>query len=165
MIKILFGLGVASLLTAPALATTASSTMQVKAKVSAGCAVVSTQNMDFGELAKLDTAVATGGVTFNCTEGTVWFVSADTGKNSAATQTQMTGKNSGNKIKYNMYSDQDRTMAFPTAVGTLGAGTTGGTGNKDATNSTVPIYGKIPTGQGAFSVDDYSDTVQLTISF
>jgi spore coat protein U domain-containing protein, fimbrial subunit CupE1/2/3/6 len=71
--------------------------------------------------------------------------------------------NGGNTLNYNLYKDAARTVIW-------GDGT-GGTQNFFVQNPqpnnrdiSVPIYGRIPAGQGA-TVGNYSNTLTVTINF
>jgi spore coat protein U-like protein len=71
--------------------------------------------------------------------------------------------NGANSLNYNLYTDAARTVIW-------GDGT-GGTQNFFIANPqpnnqdiSVPLYGRIPAGQGA-SVGSYSNTVTVTINF
>ncbi|NMN03846.1 spore coat protein U-like protein [Novosphingobium sp. SG916] len=69
---------------------------------------------------------------------------------------------SGQYLSYNIYSDGGRTVAFPTALGTLGSGNTGGTGTGG--QQTVTVYGQVPS-QPLPPAATYTDTLTLTVNW
>ena len=109
--------------------------------------------------APLDTL---GQVIFRCANND-HNVSISLDKGGAPTFNPRRMLNGTNLLNYNLYLDAARTVIW-------GDGT-GGTqnffiGNPQPNNRdiSVPLYGRIPAGQGA-SVGDYSNTITVTINF
>lgn len=138
------------------------SSMAVSATVSASCAITSTTAMAFGAItASSLPANATGTVVFSCTTGTSWMVFGDTGQHASASQRRLS--DGTNFMNYNVYSDSGRTAAFPTSLGTLGSGNTGGSGT--GSSQTLTLYGQIPAGTVLPPPGSYSDSVTLTLNW
>lgn len=151
---------------APALGQANSGGMLVMASVAKSCTVSSTQAVVFPTVQQNFTDIGqgqVGQVNFICTKGTAWFVTADDGENPAGHQRQLVGPESTDLLKYNLFVDDARTIAFPTAPGTPGSGLTGGTG--DGNQKTVSVYGSIPSGQPLPTPGDYTDSVQMTVNY
>ncbi|WP_169474151.1 MULTISPECIES: spore coat U domain-containing protein [unclassified Novosphingobium] len=135
--------------------------LSVTATVVSSCAVNSTSTLAFGAISAGTFPVnSTGSVTFTCSGGTAWFVTATLSSNASGSQPRMVS--SGQYLSYNIYSDGGRTVAFPTALGTLGSGNTGGTGTGG--QQTVTVYGQVPS-QPLPPAATYTDTLTLTVNW
>jgi spore coat protein U-like protein len=170
MKRIVIALSAASLLAMPAFALTDTKTMGVSATVAASCSIQTTTDLLFGTVTKntIDNFDATAGtVDFICTKSTPWFVTTNLGTNAQGAQRRLTGQADplNNVLSYEVYSDAGHSTAFPTAVGTLGAGDTGGTGTGDpVVFQQVKVYGKIPKNQTLIP-DTYLDTLVMTVNY
>lgn len=144
-----------------AMAASTTTNLSVTANVVSSCMVNSTTTLAFGAIAAGTLPINNNGsVTFTCSSGTPWFVTANNGSNASGSQPRMVS--SGQYLSYNIYSDNGRTTAFPTALGTLGSGNTGGTGTGG--QQTVTVYGQVPS-QLLPPAGTYTDTVTLTINW
>ncbi|SPL69306.1 Csu type fimbrial protein [Acinetobacter stercoris] len=176
MKKFIFCLSLVSssiMTTETVLAANATGTLTVKATITASCAVNTnatgtTTNavLDFGTqnsfAANVDANTSsTDGTKIGvlCNNGTSWTLTADGGKNAAASQRNMIGGTAGTElIPYNLYSDSKYATAINVG-GTVQAGS--GTGALQS----YDIYGRIPAGTQLPSVGTYLDTVQLTVTY
>lgn len=151
-----------AMLSMNAIAATSTTTFGVSATVSASCSVSATA-LSFGTVDVLaGTATdATTTVDVTCTNGTTYNVGLDAGTGSGATVTarKMTGSTT-NTLNYSLYSDSGRTTNWGNTVGT---DTVASTGSGSAQSLTV--YGRVPSGQSATTVDTYNDTITVTVTY
>lgn len=127
-----------------------SSPLQVTATVVGNCKITGTAPVAFGNLdpANAGAVNASGSVTFWCTKGAAWTLSANLGANASGAQMRMKGPGAADFIPYGL------TLASTTGAG-LGA----------ATTVTVNANGTI--GAGAFAnatMGAYADTVTVSIT-
>ena len=158
MRKIAFGIAAAAAIAStPALAGTATGTVQVSLNVSSACSVTA-QPLDFGTTnsfaANIDTSSAT---TVKCTPTAPYTVFVSYGANAGATtQRKLLSTTSSATVNYDIYSDSSRTAAWsPTAVKT---------GVGDGTEQAMTLYGRVPV-QTAVAAGDYKDTVTVTVNY
>lgn len=146
---------------APAYAGSAQQSLNVSASVVPNC-VVSVGALAFGNI----DVTANGGyfsssnLNVTCTNGLDWSASADAGQGAGASfnERRMSGQNG--QLTYNLYTDVQRTQIW--SENEEGAALTGtGTGESQL----VPFYGFIAQGQTGVEVGNYSDTVQVTVSY
>jgi spore coat protein U-like protein len=170
MKRLVTAVSAASLLAMPAFALTDTKPMSVSATVSASCSIQTTSDLLFGTVTKntIDNVDTTAGtVDFICTKTTPWYVTTNLGTNASGSQRRMAGQAdpSNNLLSYDVFTDTGRSVAFPTVVGTLGAGDTGGIGTGDpVVFQQVKVYGKIPSGQTLIP-DTYLDTLVMTVNY
>jgi len=151
---------------APAAAAgSANSNMTVSANVTANC-VVSAAPMAFGafDATSGNPGNASTSISVTCTNGLDWSASADAGTGEGATfaQRRLDAAVGSSQLAYNLFTDSNRSNVWGTGVegdGVLIEDT--GTGSAQI----VPIYGRIESGQTAAEVGNYSDTVQVTVSY
>jgi spore coat protein U-like protein len=153
-------IGVAALVatvSTPALAGTATGTVEVSLTVSSACSVTA-EPLSFGTVTALDTAIdASSPSTVKCTPGASYTVALDYGLNSGATtQRKLLSTSSAATVDYLLYSNAARTAAWG------GATMVTGTGNGSAQPMT--IYGRVPV-QAAVAAGDYKDTVTVTVTY
>lgn len=158
MRKLAFGIAaVAALVSTPALAGTATGTVQVSLNVSSSCSVTA-QPLDFGTTNSFAVAIdTTSATTVKCTPLAPYSVFVSYGSHAAGTQRQLQSTTSPTTfVKYDVYSDASRTAAWTPTVGTTGVG--------DGTEQAQTLYGRIPV-QTAVAAGDYKDTVTVTVSY
>lgn len=156
---VLAAIGTAS----PALAQTATSTLDVSATVTANCTVgtspVAFGNVDVTSGSNID---GTGGVSIVCTSGTAWATSADAGAGTGASLATRKMANGANLLNYVLYTDSSRTSVWGDGVGGT-TSTFSGTGSGSAQAST--IYARVSSGQTSLPAGSYADTVTVTVSY
>lgn len=155
----ILGFAVLAMVSAPAFATTQTTTFAVTASVQGTCTISAT-GLSFG--AYTGTALpGTSTITVNCTGGTTYNVGLNPGTSSGATVTtrKMTGQYHGATLAYSLFSNIGMTTNWGQTVGT---DTVAGTGTGVAVPLTV--YGNIPAGT-APAADGYSDTITATITY
>lgn len=127
-----------------------STTLLVTANVVGNCKITGTTPVAFGQLdpAATGNVTASGSVTFWCTKGASWTLSANTGSNPSGGQMRMKGPGASDFIVYS--------LAFASTTGTgIGA------------NSPVTVNANGTVAQSAFAnatVGAYSDSVTVTIT-
>ncbi len=162
---LLFGVAavaaIAVVVTAPtARAATATSTLTVSATVAASC-TIDPATLTFGTAYNGTAAVSDSTtVTIHCTTGANAWLSFGLGSNASGVQRQMSG-GLGEFLAYNLYADAGHTVAYDT-VATDPGNTYHVIGGP--ADSTITIYGQIPTGQYVSS-GAYSDSVVSTVHF
>jgi spore coat protein U-like protein len=146
------------LASAPALATTATTTFNVTATVQATC-LISASNLGFGSYSGSAIATTTS-LSVTCTNGTSYNVGLNAGTATGATVSAraMTGPG-GATLSYALYQDSGHSTNWGNTVGT---DTKSGTGNGSAQSMTV--YGNLPAAQYP-TPGSYSDTITATITY
>ena len=148
----------------PALAATASSTLDVSATVTSNC-VVSTTALAFGDVdvTSGSDVDGTGGLSVTCTSGTGWTATSDAGGSTGATLAVRKLSDGTNFLNYALYTDSARTTVWGdgTTVGADGTFTGTGTGSEQAST----IYGRVPSGQTNLPAGAYTDTVNVTVTY
>jgi len=158
MRKIALGIAAAAAIAStPALAGTATGTVQVSLNVSSACSVTA-QPLDFGTTnsfaAHIDTSPAT---TVKCTPTAPYTVFVSYGANAGATtQRKLLSTTSSATVNYDIYSDSSRTAAWSPTAGKTGVG--------DGTEQAMTLYGRVPV-QTAVAAGDYKDTVTVTVNY
>lgn len=158
MRKIALGIAAAAAIAStPALAGTATGTVQVSLNVSSACSVTA-QPLDFGTTnsfaANIDTSSAT---TVKCTPTAPYTVFVSYGANAGATtQRKLLSTTSSATVNYDIYSDSSRTAAWSPTAGKTGVG--------DGTEQAMTLYGRVPV-QTAVAAGDYKDTVTVTVNY
>lgn len=144
-------------------AATATTTFQVTATVSAGCAISAT-NHDFGIYTPsllADNTNGTNVVTATCTLGVPYSIGLDAGTGAGATVAirKMTRVGGTDTLEYSLYRTADRLVVLGN---TPGVDVISGLGTGLGIDHT--LFGKIPAGQNV-PVGNYVDTVTATITF
>jgi spore coat protein U-like protein len=144
-------------------AATTTTTFTVTATVLASCNLGSVATLPFGlyDPTSGSNADATTGIAVTCTIGTPYNVGLSGGTTTGGTvaQRKMQGLTVANKLNYNLYRDAARTQVWgetilnDTVVG-LGTGF----------SQTHTVYGRITAGSAA-SIDAYSDTITVTVTY
>jgi spore coat protein U-like protein len=139
---------------------TATTTMGVKITIQDACdSTVAATDMDFGSAGPLTSAIdKTSTITVTCTKDAAFNIGLDGGAaGNVAARTMSDG--SGNVVNYQLYSDSGRTTVWGNTVGTDTAAETG-----TGTSQDITVYGEVPA-QTTPPAGNYSDTVQVTVSF
>ena len=160
--RILFGLGVATLVAALphswAAAATATTTFAVSATVTANC-TVSASGLNFGTYSGAVTNGTTT-ITTTCSNGSAYTIGLDAGTATGATVTTRKMKGPGtNLLGYGLFRDAARSLNWGNTAGT---DTVASTGTGAAQSFTV--FGQIPASEFA-GVGAYTDTITVTLTF
>jgi spore coat protein U-like protein len=141
---------------------TASSNLSVTATVTANC-TITTSAVAFGSVNTLSATNvdASGGITVTCTNGTGWVASANAGGGTGASLLTRRMSAGSNTLSYSLYTNSSRTTVWGDGTGSTGTIVNSGTGSAQA----IPIYGRIPSGQGTVPAGSYSDTVAVTVTY
>lgn len=138
--------------------------LDVTAEVLSSCNIVSTSTLAFGSVdqsaANIDNQ---GSVSLICTATTPWVLHTDDGINASGAQKRMKHASQADTLNYEIFTDNGRSVPFPTVAGTPGSGPASNTGNGQA--QTVTVFGRIPSGQTLPRPGNYSDTLTVTVSY
>lgn len=148
----------------PAIAATATGTLNTSATVTSNC-TVSTTAVAFGDVdvTSGSNVDGTGGISVTCTSGTAWTATADAGSGTGATLATRNMTKGTDLLNYILYTDSARSSVWGDGV-TVGAdGKFTGTATGSAQAST--IYGRVPAGQTSLPAGAYSDTVTVTVTY
>jgi spore coat protein U-like protein len=151
------------LLATTAYAAESTTTFQVTATVSSGCAISAT-NHDFGiytPSSLADNINGTNTLTATCTLAVPYSIGLDVGIGTGATSAsrKMTRIGGTEMLEYSLYQTVDRLVVLGN---TLGVDVITGLGTGVAIEHTV--FGKIPASQNV-PAGNYADTVTATITF
>lgn len=157
----LFGACCLSILAHSTNAQTVTDNFSVTITIQDACTIVSADDLDFGSVGTLATAVdASSDIVTNCTSGLAYTISLDAGINAAlATNTTRALVNGGNAIDYELYQETGRTTVFGSGGGTGGLNLTG-----SGDNQTTTVFGRVPA-QTTDPAGTYTDTIGITVSF
>lgn len=150
-------------LASPANADTQTTNLGVSATVTANCTVTATP-LDFPDVNTLSGSAVTGTGTFSvtCTNGTGWTAAADIGNGSGASYTNRRMTDGGsNTLNYNLYTTAGYTTVWGDDSGATDLIGNTGTGSAQS----VTVYGRIPAGQTTVPAGDYSDIVEITVTY
>jgi spore coat protein U-like protein len=156
----IFGCLTLGLVSAPAGATTQTTTFKVTATVQGSC-TISASDLAFGIYTGA-VSNQTSTVTVTCTGGTLYNVGLNPGAATGATVTtrKMTGQfTTTNTLGYGLYTNTGHTANWGQTIGT---DTVTGTGTGVAQQLTV--FGQIPEGTVP-AADSYADTITATITY
>jgi len=147
-------------LAAPALAQTATANLAVSATVISNCSI-SANPIVFGNY---DPVAATavdgaGSVVVTCTASRAWWVGLGAGSGGATAGVSRSMSLGASRLGYELYQDNGRTTVW----GNTQATGFGGTGSGAA--QTVPVYGRIASGQTTVPAGGYADSVVATVNF
>ncbi len=151
-----------ALIAGSAQATQIPSNLSVSATVVGTCTFTTPNAIAFGNVtstsAQFDLAAVN--VLVNCTTGTPYTIGMDFGLGGTFGSRDM--QSGANRLKYNVFTDNARSIAF-TAVGAFG---TVGNFSGNGTNSSVsvPIYPSILT-QSTPATGAYTDTLVVTLQY
>jgi spore coat protein U-like protein len=148
-------------LASPAGAGTVTDTFDVTLTIQAGCEVSAPNNLNFGTVTFLDTALA-GTVDFSvrCTSGTNGTISLNGGIGCSGTVATRTMESGANSVNYSLYMNNSYATIW--GDGTSGTSTYPHTGTGSTTNLT--IYGRVPS-QSTPVAGTYSDTITITVTY
>ncbi len=165
-IKTIAVAGALSLVSFGAAAATATSTLEVSATVTDSC-IVSTTPVAFGDYNPVAATAVTaeGSVVVTCSNGTSYQVGLDAGSGTGATVASRVMDDAGaGVLTYGLYTDANWTTAWGNTVDidtysdpvlTLGSGE----------SQSHTIYGQINAGQNTVPKGNYTDTVNVTVSY
>jgi spore coat protein U-like protein len=141
-------------------ATTATTTFQVTATVSANC-IVSASALSFGTYDPLSASAATSTSTISvrCTLDTPYSIALDAGTGSGATVSARKMSKGGDTLSYSLFQDGSHLNVWGQTAGT---NTLGGTGTGSDVEHTV--YGRIPAGQNV-RTGAYADTITVSVDY
>lgn len=148
---------------AASFAATATANFNVTATVTGACYISNTiADLAFGNIDVLDGTNTDSTTTFDvtCTSGDAFNIGLNEGSNSNAGQNRMKLAGGTSYLNYNLYSDSARNVAWGDTIGT---NTVSGTG--DGSAATYTVYGQVPSGQTGLLRGDYSDQVQVTVTY
>jgi spore coat protein U-like protein len=158
MRKIAFGIAAAAAIAStPALAGTATGTVQVSLNVSSACSVTA-QPLDFGTTNSFATVIdSSSATTVKCTPTAPYTVYVSYGANAGSTtQRKLLSTTTTATVNYDIYSDAAHSAAWSPTSGKTGVG--------DGTEQALTLYGRIPV-QTAVAAGDYKDTVTVTVNY
>lgn len=142
----------------PAVATTASGTMAVSARVEQSCHL-DVQPLRFETLQSgAPTAEADSALAIACTPETSFTVTLDDGQHRAEGERRMAEAAGGSYLAYELYSDPARTRRWGASLAEAVSGQSAGGGAV-----MLPIYGRIEAASATAGA--YSDVVTVTVSF
>ncbi|WP_444357930.1 Csu type fimbrial protein [Phyllobacterium lublinensis] len=140
-------------------ASPATGSFSVKITINSECKLISSSDLDFGSQGVLNANVdATSNLTVQCTPGTSYNVGLGAGAGTIGAR-HLTGP--GNTtIDYNLYRDPDHTQVWGT---TILADTVSKTG--DGTAQLIPVYGRVAPQATTPPTGNYSDTIDVTVTY
>lgn len=147
----------------PALATTATSSLQVSATVANTCSI-STSAVAFGTYDPLVANASapldqTGSVTITCTKGLDATIGLNLGSNASGSTRRMTD-GASDYLTYELYKDSGRTAVW----GNSGADLNDPGPAPSKAPRAITIYGRVAGGQDV-PAGSYTDTVTATVNF
>lgn len=158
--RLLVLIGVLSLVSSGARATTTTSTFTVQMTITASCVINSASTLNFGSSGVISANVdQTSTVQVQCTNTTPYNIGMNAGTGTGATVAARKMTSGGNTITYSLYSDSGRTTVWGNTVGT---DTVSATGNGAAQSYTV--YGRVPA-QTTPAAATYTDTITVTVTY
>ncbi|HEU4622423.1 MAG TPA: spore coat U domain-containing protein [Burkholderiaceae bacterium] len=143
-------------------------TFQVTTTVVSACVIDSASTLAFGSYAPTSGSALDqqSAIVLRCTSTTPYTLALNGGTTPGGTVGTRLMLNSGNSqtLQYNLYTSAGRTTVF--GDGTGGSSTITGTGQGAslANQITVPVYGRIPSGQ-TVAPGSFSDTITATLTF
>ncbi len=156
-------------------AATVTGQLGIAAVVGAGCQVnnsnvssgqVNFGNLNFGNINTINdthidaqtTGSGSGSIVMECSDGTTFTIALGNGLHyTNSTRSMVNGSQAGVFLSYNLYQDATRSQVWDDSS------PLSGTANGSA--ETYHVYGRIPGGQAGISAGNYSDTVQVVISW
>jgi spore coat protein U-like protein len=138
--------------------TIATGTTSISGSVAPTCSVTA-GTLGFGSYSSASAALASAGVSVNCSNGATYQVGLDGGQNVSGSTRRMTGPG-GAMLSYQLFRDSLRTVAWGdgSALGARVSGT--GSGSAQA----LTVYGRIPAGQMP-TPGSYTDSVIVTVEY
>lgn len=115
-----------------------------------------------GSSGLLNTDLTTqGSLTIQCTANDAYKITLSPGASNVQTARTMVGATGGGSVKYQLYTDINRTLIWGDGLGGTSTSTGLGTGN----TQTIVVYGKVPAQSPTPAPSTYTDTVTATIFF
>ena len=144
----------------PALAATASTTIDIRVTITAECKIVSGVALEFGSHGVLD-SVADGTGSFNlvCTNGTPYDIGLGFGTSAQGSLTARYLTAGTATVSYNLYKDAAHSVLW----GTVSPSDTV-TGTGTGAEQVYSIYGRVPV-QTTPAAGVYNDTVAITVTY
>jgi spore coat protein U-like protein len=148
-------------------AATATTSMPVQMIIAASC-TVSAATLDFGTQTLIDINAdidASANLTVTCTNDTPYTVALNEGLHDGGSGINNRRLQIGattDRVNYQLYRDVARTEVW----GVTTAGTpdvVSGTGDGQA--QTIPVYGRVPSGQANPKIGTYADTITVTVNY
>src|SRR5215218_1286854 len=128
-------------LASPAAAGTVTDTFDVTLTIQAGCEVSAPNNLNFGTVTFLDTALTTSAdFSVRCTSGTNGTISLNGGIGASGTVATRTMESGANVVNYSLYT----TGTYTTIWGDGSSGTSTVAHNGTGSTNTLTIYGQVP---------------------
>ena len=147
-------------LASPAAAGTVTDTFDVTLTIQAGCEVSAPNDLNFGTVTFLDTALTTtAAFSVRCTSGTNGTISLNGGIGSSGTVATRTMESGANSVSYSLYTSSAYSTIW--GDGTSGTSTVVHNGTGSAANLTV--YGRVPSQSPLAGT--YSDTITITVTY
>ena len=148
-------------LASPAGAGTVTDTFDVTLTIQAGCEVSAPNNLNFGTVTFLDTALTTtADFSVRCTSGTNGTIALNAGIGSSGTVATRTMESGANSVNYSLYTSG----TYATIWGDGSSGTSTVTHNGTGSTTTLTIYGRVPS-QTTPAAATYSDTITITVTY
>jgi spore coat protein U-like protein len=148
-------------LASPAAAGTVTDTFDVTLTIQAGCEVSAPNDLNFGTVTFLDTALTTSAdFSVRCTSGTNGTISLNGGIGSSGSVATRTMESGANSINYSLYTSS----AYDTIWDDATSGTSTVPHNGTGSTTTLTIYGRVPS-QSTPAAATYSDTITITVSY
>ncbi len=130
--------------------------MSVFAEYENVCALLSTTDLDFGQIDNLNRDLRTNGqISLQCPLRTTWRVGLNNGKYALNNQRRMF--NGKDYINYDLYQNSTLTQRWDSSNNRPQGGGTNG-------QQSIPVYGHVPQ-QPLKSAGNYSDTVTVTLTY
>ncbi|QSB45073.1 SCPU domain-containing protein [Altererythrobacter sp. FM1] len=146
----------AAVVATPALAQTATGTVEVSLNVSSACSVTA-EPLSFGSVTALDAAIdASSPTTVKCTPNANYTVNVGYGSNAGAGTVRKLKSSAGDEVSYALYTDATRTTEWTPTSGRTGVG--------NGSDQSMTIYGRVPS-QAAVPAGNYTDSVVVTVTY
>lgn len=143
----------------PALALTATGTLDATITIARSCVVGTSAPVNFGTQGALDSDIdEEGSIEVTCTTGTKYDIALGAGGGTSVDARRMSSP-AGDSIAYQLYRNNARTDVWGETAGT---NTFAGTGSGSAQQ--IPVYGRV-ANQAVPDAGVYSDTVTFTVTY
>jgi spore coat protein U-like protein len=141
--------------------TTSTFGFDVTATVPSSCQFSAVTDLSFGSHAGPITSAQdnTSSITMICRNRTAWNLGLDNGQNHDGSTRRMRLGGTDNYVSYQLFRDNNRSLAWGSTIGT---DTAAGTGTGSAQSQTV--YGRVPASQNV-PAGSYSDTITVTVTY
>ena len=134
----------------------ATNSFRVVSNYENSCSLVSTSDMNFGQINDLSKAVTSSTtIGLSCPLNTSWKVGLDQGLNYDGTTRRM--RNGTDYIGYELYQDASYNQTWSNTNPSQGTGTNG--------TQMIQIYGKVPQSATVIPPGEYQDTITVTLTY